>query len=133
VGKLFARNGDQCCQIVHFQNKNSNLGKFWKDLQLKMLVFLWTFCLLYGQMVYFMDIWYILWSLGTYIFPVLVYCTDKNLATLMKIRAMDTFSPTKTLSKILNWRSLSYRPNSRLTRSKWSPECGRASDLGPML
>jgi hypothetical protein len=40
-------------------NQNPNLGKFWKVLQWKMLVFLLPFCLFYGQMVYLMDIWYI--------------------------------------------------------------------------
>jgi hypothetical protein len=39
----------QGCQMVCFQTKNANLGKFWKVLQWKMLV-------------YFMDTWYILWS-----------------------------------------------------------------------
>jgi hypothetical protein len=29
-----------------------------------------------------MDIWYILWSFGLF-FPVLVFCTKKNLATLL--------------------------------------------------
>jgi hypothetical protein len=29
----------------------------------------------YGHMVHFMVIWYILWSFGICIFPVLVYCT----------------------------------------------------------
>jgi hypothetical protein len=47
--------------MVYFQTKNHNLGKFWKVLQWKMLVFLGPFCLFYGQMVYFMAIWYILW------------------------------------------------------------------------
>jgi hypothetical protein len=35
----------------------------------------------YGNLVYFVAIWYILWSFW-YIFPVLVICTKKNLATL---------------------------------------------------
>jgi hypothetical protein len=39
-----------------------NLGKVWKALQWKMLVFLWPVCLFYGQIVYFMVIWCILWS-----------------------------------------------------------------------
>jgi hypothetical protein len=33
------------------------------------------------MLVYLTAIWYILWSLDTF-FPVLVYCTKKNLATL---------------------------------------------------
>jgi hypothetical protein len=73
----------QGCQMVYFQNKNSNLGKFWKVLQWKMLVFLWSLGLFYGYLVYFVAIWYILhmivrcilWSFGICIFPVLVCCT----------------------------------------------------------
>jgi hypothetical protein len=39
-------------------------------------------CILYGHLAYFMDIWYILWSFGICIFPVLVFCTKENLALL---------------------------------------------------
>jgi hypothetical protein len=49
----------QCCQMAYFQTKNPNLGKFWKVLQWKMLVFLVPFCLFYGQMLYFVAKWYI--------------------------------------------------------------------------
>jgi hypothetical protein len=71
----------QGCQMVCFQTKNPNLGKFWRTLDWKMLI-------------YFMDNRNILWPLGTfsvdlvhfvliwYIFPVLVSRTNKNLATL---------------------------------------------------
>jgi hypothetical protein len=41
----------QGCQTVCFQTKNPNLGKFWRVLQWKM-------------MVYFMNTWSILWTLG---------------------------------------------------------------------
>jgi hypothetical protein len=37
------------------------LGNFWRVLQWKMLVNLWTFGLFYSHLLYFMDIWYILW------------------------------------------------------------------------
>jgi hypothetical protein len=69
------------CQMVYFRTKNPNLGKFWRTLEWKMLV-------------YFMVFWNILRTLGIFyahlatlcsfgIFsPVLVYCVKKNLATL---------------------------------------------------
>jgi hypothetical protein len=74
INETFIR--DQGCQMVCFQTKFPNLGKFWRALQLKMLV-------------YFMEIWsisrssgtYILWTFGIF-FPILVFCTKKNLATL---------------------------------------------------
>jgi hypothetical protein len=59
----------QGCQMVCFQTKNPNLGKFWRALDWKMLV-------------YFMAIWKCCVNL-VYIFSlVLVYCVKKNLATL---------------------------------------------------
>jgi hypothetical protein len=47
--------------MVYFQTKNPNLGKFWKVLQWKMMVFL-------DHFVYFTAKWYILWSFGIF-FP----------------------------------------------------------------
>jgi hypothetical protein len=62
-------------------------------------------CIFYGHLVYFVSIWYILWSFGMYMyfmyiwyslwsfgtwFLVLVCCTKKNLATLPT-----TVSPSK--------------------------------------
>jgi hypothetical protein len=43
----------QGCQIVCFQTKNPNLGKFWRALELKM-------------MLYFMFVWNILQTLYTF-------------------------------------------------------------------
>jgi hypothetical protein len=43
--------------------------------------------IIYGHLVYFTAIWYILWPFGNLlvIFPALVYCVKKNLATLFQI------------------------------------------------
>jgi hypothetical protein len=68
---------EQGCQIAYFQTKDPNLGKFWRDLQWKILayvVYIWPFGLFYGHMIYFM-VTYLVY------FPVLVCCTKKNLAT----------------------------------------------------
>jgi hypothetical protein len=59
----------QGCQMVYFQTKNPNLGKFLRILQLKIMV-----CTFYGGLVNFPAI--------CYIFTVLVYCATKDLATL---------------------------------------------------
>jgi hypothetical protein len=56
--------------MICFQTKNPNLGKFWRDLQWKMLVGILVgrpFGLVYGHCIYFMAIWYSLWLFG--IFP----------------------------------------------------------------
>jgi hypothetical protein len=56
-------NGKQGCQMVRFQAKNPNLGKFWRVLQRKILV-------------YFMDTWSILCFLSYLMdicFPFLVF------------------------------------------------------------
>jgi hypothetical protein len=54
--------------MVYFQTKNPNLGKFWRVLQWKMLVYFMTiwsillpFGLFYCHLVYFIAIRYILW------------------------------------------------------------------------
>jgi hypothetical protein len=71
----------QGCQMVCFQTKNPNLGKFLRAWQWKMLAYfidtwsiLRSFVMFYGYLVQFVEIWYI--------FPVLVFCSKKNLATL---------------------------------------------------
>jgi hypothetical protein len=38
----------------------------------------------YGLVVNFMFIWYFLWSIGK-LFPILVCCTKKNMATLILV------------------------------------------------
>jgi hypothetical protein len=68
-----------------FQTKNPDLGKFWRVLQWKMLVYfmaIWSILLPFGI---FVAIWYILWLFGTF-FPVFVCCAKKNLATLHCLR-----------------------------------------------
>jgi hypothetical protein len=68
--------------MVCFQTKNPILDKFWRVLQSKMLVYLmdtWSilrsFVMFYGHLVEFAVIWCIS--------HVLVFCTKKNMATLV--------------------------------------------------
>jgi hypothetical protein len=58
----------QGCQMASFQTKNPNLGKFWRSLEWKMLVYFYDHqeYLTAIWYVYLMDIWYILWSFGIY-------------------------------------------------------------------
>jgi hypothetical protein len=84
--KLFS-SSSQGCQMVCFQTKNPNLGEFWRALDWKMLIYfmatwniLWTFGVFYDLLVHFVSIWYI--------FPVLVSCTKKNLATLVRLTVL---------------------------------------------
>jgi hypothetical protein len=62
-------------------NKNNNLGKFWRALDWKLFIhfmavwnILWRFGMYHDHLVHFVFIWYV--------FPGLVSCTNKNLATL---------------------------------------------------
>jgi hypothetical protein len=62
---------DQGCQMVCFQTKNPNLGKFCRVLQLKMSVYfmeIWSiirsFSIIYLYSVYFVVIWYIFSRFG---------------------------------------------------------------------
>jgi hypothetical protein len=57
---------NQGCQMVCFQSKNTNLGKFWRVLQGKILVYfmiIWSILrpleIFYGHLVYFLVNWYI--------------------------------------------------------------------------
>jgi hypothetical protein len=77
---------DRDCQMVYFQTKNPNLGKFRRVLVGKMLQYFMAICnilcpfgIFYDHWVHIVFIWYI--------FPVLVSCTKKSLATLFAITA----------------------------------------------
>jgi hypothetical protein len=70
--------------MVCFQTKNPNLGKLFGALAME---YLGTF---YDHLVYFKAIanilwpfWHILWPFGIFL-PILVFCTKKNLATLIQ-------------------------------------------------
>jgi hypothetical protein len=59
-------NPKQGCQMVCFQTKNPNLGKFWRVLEWKILVYfrtIWSILrqleIFYGRLVYFVVAWYI--------------------------------------------------------------------------
>jgi hypothetical protein len=82
-------------QMVHFNTKNPHLSILWRAFEWKMLVRFRTRAFEWKFLVYFMAIrsvlcttvWYILWPFGKLsghlvYFPVLVCCTEKNLATL---------------------------------------------------
>jgi hypothetical protein len=56
------------------------LGEFWRVIAMEYLGMFLTILLFYCYWKYFMAIWYILWSFGIF-FPILVFCTKKNLAT----------------------------------------------------
>jgi hypothetical protein len=62
-----------CGHLVHFYGHLVYFMAIW--------YILWPFGPFYGQLVFFMAIWYILWLFGI-LFPVLVCCHKKNLATL---------------------------------------------------
>jgi hypothetical protein len=76
--------------MAYFQPKNSNLGKFWRVLHRKVLVYsmairsiLRPFGIFCGHLVYSVAIGYyfmVIW----YIFPVLVNCANRNLAILVE-------------------------------------------------
>jgi hypothetical protein len=100
--------------MVCFQTKNSYVGKFWRVLEWKCLIYsmtIWNilrpFCAVYGHLV-------ILLQFGIFS-PVLVYCVMKNLATFdVGFRAL--FAEMKRLK--LKYSNLSiYRKNQIKTES----------------
>jgi hypothetical protein len=68
--------------MAYFEFKNPNLGKFWRDLLRKMLVYFTAVWYI------FIAIWYVLWPLSRFygymvdFTPFWYLCTKKNLATL---------------------------------------------------
>jgi hypothetical protein len=79
--RLISANHEQGCQMVYFQIENPNLGKFWMELQWKMLVYfmdIWFILRPFGTGMYFIAIWYMYFIAIWY-----TYCTNKNLATLI--------------------------------------------------
>jgi hypothetical protein len=62
---------DQGCQMVCFQSKKTNLGKFWKALYWKMFIYfmdIWNilcrFGIFYDHLVHFVLIWYLFSGFG---------------------------------------------------------------------
>jgi hypothetical protein len=65
--------------MAYFQTKNPNLGKFWRDLQLKKLVYfkaIWYILLSFGifcrHLIHFIVIWNIFFRFG------MLVCTKKK-------------------------------------------------------
>jgi hypothetical protein len=50
--------------MAYFQTKNTDLGKFWRVLQWKVLHITCPLGPFYGYLVYFVATWYILWLFG---------------------------------------------------------------------
>jgi hypothetical protein len=67
----------QSCQMLYFQTKNCNWGKFWGSCNGKCWYILRTFGLCYGHLIYSMVIWYILWPFG--IFSSFWYVTPRKI------------------------------------------------------
>jgi hypothetical protein len=88
--------------MVCFQTKNPNLGKFWRALEWKSLVhslailnILRPFGTLYGHLV-------ILWQFDIFS-HVLVYCVEKNLATLVGMMRSALLPGSKTHIYVALW------------------------------
>jgi hypothetical protein len=72
--------------MVYFYTKNPNLGIFWRALEWKRLVYFMTIQNIFSRLVYFIAIWYGLWSISIF-FPVFgIFGPRKNLATLLRSR-----------------------------------------------
>jgi hypothetical protein len=52
----------QGCQMVYFQTKKANLGKFWRALECNMLIYFMPIL-----NIHIMAVWYILWSFGKFV------------------------------------------------------------------
>jgi hypothetical protein len=106
--------------MVCFQTKNANLGKFWRVLQWKMLVYfrdtwsiLRSFVIFYWHLVYFVVIWYN--------FPVLVFCTKKYLATLVASRCQAEGIAKVKVGRDQRWHKFQNNPTN-LSEQLWQGE-----------
>jgi hypothetical protein len=59
----------QGCRMVYFQTKNPIWINFGGSCNRTSCYILWPLGLFYKYLVYFMVIWYVLWSLGAHLFP----------------------------------------------------------------
>jgi hypothetical protein len=82
--------------MASFQTKNPNLGKFWRALDWKLLIYfmaIWnilqTFGIFYNHLAHFVLIWYIFFRFGYH------EGTKKNLATLILGPAIVTGRPPR--------------------------------------
>jgi hypothetical protein len=67
-----------------FNTKNTNFYTLWKTLgRVECAGMILSICDIFIHLVYFKVTEYVLWSFGIF-FPVLVCCTEKNLALLVR-------------------------------------------------
>jgi hypothetical protein len=74
---------NQGCQTAYFRTKNPDLGKFWRVLQWKVLVYCVSIWSIFGYLVGIFSGHLAYLRLIGLSFSVLVCCTNKNLATLI--------------------------------------------------
>jgi hypothetical protein len=68
--------------MVYFQTKNPNLGKFWRALDRKILIYFIAICYILRTFAIFCDQWVHFAFIRYIFFSVLVSRTKENLATL---------------------------------------------------
>jgi hypothetical protein len=91
--------------MVCFQTKNPNLGKFLEGLAME------EDGISYRHLVYFRVFCYMSWTFGTVrgnlvFFPILVFCTKKNLATLYLMFSVTSLQCVQCV--LLDQRCFSY-------------------------
>jgi hypothetical protein len=62
--------------MVFFQTKNPHLGKFWRALEWKMLVYI-----IHAHLEYITAIWYMLWSFGNFVEIWTIFSTFGRIAS----------------------------------------------------
>jgi hypothetical protein len=96
---------NQGCQTAYFQTNIFNLGKFWFVLHWKMMVNFMTIgsdlrpfgiftaiWYIYGHLVYFVDSWFILWTVGLFCGQ-LVYFVDIWYIHILYVVQMKIWQP----------------------------------------
>jgi hypothetical protein len=93
---------DQGCQMVYLQTKNPDLGKFWRVLQWKMMVYFMANWSILRQIGIFMAIWCILQRIGIFYghFGMLYQEKSGNSAGDFPVATIPSFGPHPFLQRV---------------------------------
>jgi hypothetical protein len=93
--------------MVRFQTKNPNLGKIWRALQCKMLVYFMDTWSAYGLLLYFMDICYSSWLFSIFFSRFGILYQEKSGNPVSKNDSKDGIAASEVANARLSLVSLS--------------------------
>jgi hypothetical protein len=107
-------------RLPDFQTKNPNLGKFWRALDWKMLIYVKAIWNTFGHLGHFMSFWYILCPFGT--FFLVWYCAPRKIwqpCAVWSCRVLLVMTHLQSITDCRPSVSIFCRANERDLGSKW--------------